>query len=154
MPPCVTMSPSPVPHPSMTAWSSRQYGVLTSDHFWSSSRAASTQGSESGGPPSAVASGNGWHWHERCALTSIYSCLTKPQAHWTLRPNFAITNALHELAKDAVVVTIAHRLSTVRAADVVIYLQDGTVRASGTFDEVSALVPEFARQADLLGLNG
>ncbi len=64
----------------------------------------------------------------------------------------AISDVIAEINQSAVLVVIAHRLSTVRNADVLAYLEDGRVRAVGTFEEVSAQVPEFARQADLLGL--
>ena len=47
---------------------------------------------------------------------------------------------------------IAHRLSTVRNADIVVYLSEGRVMAKGTFDEVRKSVPDFDRQAMLMGL--
>ena len=64
----------------------------------------------------------------------------------------AISAALEEIMKHAAVVLIAHRLSTVRQATVVAYLDRGAVRATGTFDEVTRAVPEFAHQAELLGI--
>jgi ABC-type multidrug transport system fused ATPase/permease subunit len=50
------------------------------------------------------------------------------------------------------VVIIAHRLSTVREADHVYYLEDGKIKASGSFEEVRKISPEFDQQAKLLGL--
>jgi ABC-type multidrug transport system fused ATPase/permease subunit len=47
---------------------------------------------------------------------------------------------------------IAHRLSTVRNADIVVYLSEGKVMATGTFDEVRKAVLDFDRQAKLMGL--
>jgi ABC-type multidrug transport system fused ATPase/permease subunit len=47
---------------------------------------------------------------------------------------------------------IAHRLSTVRDADVVVYMAEGKIITSGTFDEVRNKVPDFDRQAKLMGL--
>ncbi len=47
---------------------------------------------------------------------------------------------------------IAHRLSTVRNADSVIYMDKGKVIAIGSFEEVRAKVPDFDRQAKLMGL--
>jgi ATP-binding cassette subfamily C protein len=47
---------------------------------------------------------------------------------------------------------IAHRLSTVRNADIVVYLSEGIIQATGTFDEVRTAVPDFDRQAKLMGL--
>jgi ABC-type multidrug transport system fused ATPase/permease subunit len=49
-------------------------------------------------------------------------------------------------------VTVAHRLATVRRADQLLYLENGIVVARGSFDEVRAQVPDFDRQASLLGL--
>jgi ATP-binding cassette subfamily C protein len=47
---------------------------------------------------------------------------------------------------------VAHRLSTVRNADQVLYMENGQVLARGTFEEVRFLVPDFNTQADLMGL--
>lgn len=63
-----------------------------------------------------------------------------------------ITAALATLADSVTIVTVAHRLSTVRHADQVGYLSDGQLMALGSFDEVRRSVPQFDRQAHLLGL--
>jgi ABC-type bacteriocin/lantibiotic exporter with double-glycine peptidase domain len=65
---------------------------------------------------------------------------------------FDITQALVGLKNDLTLVTIAHRLSTVQAADVVLYIQNGEVLASGSFEEVREKVKAFDLQANLLGL--
>ena len=49
-------------------------------------------------------------------------------------------------------VVIAHRLSTVRKADKVFYIENGEIKGSGTFDEVRIQAPDFDNQAKLLGL--
>jgi ATP-binding cassette, subfamily B, bacterial PglK len=49
-------------------------------------------------------------------------------------------------------VIIAHRLSTVRNAHQVIYLQEGEIQASGSFEEVRKKVSDFDEQAKLMGL--
>ena len=64
----------------------------------------------------------------------------------------SISEAIHELRGSTTVVMIAHRLSTVRNADIVVYLSEGRVMAMGTFDEVRNTVPDFDRQAMLMGL--
>jgi len=51
----------------------------------------------------------------------------------------------HELATTLVVV--AYRLSTIRLADRVLYLRDGTIRATGTHDELLASEPGYAAMA-------
>ncbi|WDF32393.1 ABC transporter ATP-binding protein [Arthrobacter agilis] len=64
----------------------------------------------------------------------------------------AVTTAIRELHGDVTVITVAHRLSTIRSADIVFFMQDGRIVAQGTFDEVVAAVPDFAHQAQLAGL--
>ena len=63
-----------------------------------------------------------------------------------------ITKTLLELKTEITMITIAHRLSTVRNADRVYYLNNGAIEAQGTFEEVRALVPNFDIQANLMGL--
>jgi ABC-type multidrug transport system fused ATPase/permease subunit len=50
------------------------------------------------------------------------------------------------------IVVIAHRLSTVRNADQVIYLEKGIIQGQGSFENVRIQVPDFERQARLLGV--
>lgn len=63
-----------------------------------------------------------------------------------------IATTLTALKGEVTVVTIAHRLSTVRDSDKVIYLDKGGIVASGTFEEVRVSVPDFDTQAKLMGL--
>lgn len=63
-----------------------------------------------------------------------------------------ISSALFALKGKMTIITIAHRLSTVRFADQVIYMADGSVEAVGTFEEVRKKAPDFDRQAHLMGL--
>ena len=64
----------------------------------------------------------------------------------------SIIATLEQLEGEVTTVTVAHRLATVRRADQLLYLHDGRVVARGTFDEVRDAVPDFDRQASLLGL--
>jgi ABC-type multidrug transport system fused ATPase/permease subunit len=64
----------------------------------------------------------------------------------------AISRAIAELKGDVTVVIIAHRLSTVRDADQVIYIEDGKILSNGSFEEVRKSVPNFDNQAKLMGL--
>lgn len=64
----------------------------------------------------------------------------------------SIIATLEELEGDVTTVMVAHRLATVRRADQVLYLQGGRIVCRGTFDEVREQVPDFDRQASLLGL--
>ncbi len=63
-----------------------------------------------------------------------------------------VSNSLKSLSGSVTVILIAHRLSTVREANIVIYMSQGKVLARGTFEEVRSLVPEFDHQARLMGL--
>jgi len=64
----------------------------------------------------------------------------------------SISAAIHALRGTTTVVIIAHRLSTVRNADKVVYLSKGKVLATGTFEEVRKAVPDFDHQARIMGL--
>ena len=60
--------------------------------------------------------------------------------------------ALSEMRSQTTVLIIAHRLSSLRNADRVLYLNDGRIQADGTFEEVRQLVPDFDTQAKVMGL--
>lgn len=64
----------------------------------------------------------------------------------------AISSSIHLLAGKVTVILIAHRLSTVREANQVVYLESGRVVASGSFNQVRESVPNFDSQAKLMGL--
>jgi len=63
-----------------------------------------------------------------------------------------ITKSISELRGDVSIVTIAHRLSTVRESDRIFYMSDGKILAAGKFDEIRNSVPDFDQQAKLMGL--
>jgi ABC-type multidrug transport system fused ATPase/permease subunit len=63
-----------------------------------------------------------------------------------------ITKNISRLHGQVTVVVIAHRLSTVRDADMVVYMEGGQIVACGEFDEVRARYPNFEKQAKLMGL--
>lgn len=63
-----------------------------------------------------------------------------------------ISEAINSLRGVTTVLMIAHRLTTVRNADIVVYMDHGKVSAIGTFDEVRSIVPNFDLQAKLMGL--
>lgn len=55
-----------------------------------------------------------------------------------------LTQAITALHGEITVILIAHRLSTVRHCDQLVFLKDGRVDAVGTFDEVRDTSPDFA----------
>jgi ABC-type multidrug transport system fused ATPase/permease subunit len=63
-----------------------------------------------------------------------------------------ISESIQLIKGKVTVVMIAHRLSTVRNADLVLYLESGRSEAIGTFDEVRRAIPNFDAQAKLMGL--
>lgn len=63
-----------------------------------------------------------------------------------------ISEAIYALRGSTTVVMIAHRLSTVRDADIVVYMSEGKVLATGSFEQVRASVPDFDQQAKVMGL--
>lgn len=63
-----------------------------------------------------------------------------------------ISEAIFSLRGNVTVLLIAHRLSTVRNADRVIYMEAGKILADGTFQEVRGKIPNFDSQAALMGL--
>jgi ATP-binding cassette subfamily C protein len=64
-----------------------------------------------------------------------------------------VSRALDSLKSEMTILLIAHRLSTVKNADLVVYLHEGRIKAQGSFEAVKALVPDFAQAAELMDLN-
>lgn len=64
----------------------------------------------------------------------------------------AITQMLSELEGEVTTVVVAHRLSTVRHLDKLLYINDGTIEAQGDFHSVLEQSAQFRKQARLMGL--
>ena len=63
-----------------------------------------------------------------------------------------LSKSIRNLKGSTTILVIAHRLSTVRDADQIIYLSQGKVICKGRFNEVRSTVPDFDKQAKLMGL--
>ena len=63
-----------------------------------------------------------------------------------------ITEAIKSLKGKTTIIMIAHRLSSVRNADQVIFMNNGKIESIGTFEEVRKEVSNFDKQANLMGL--
>jgi len=63
-----------------------------------------------------------------------------------------VNEILDRLRGQMTIVLIAHRLSTVKTADKIIYLDKGRVVAEGTFKELQKKVPDFEKAVKLMGL--
>lgn len=61
----------------------------------------------------------------------------------------AVIRAIEQLQGECTVFVVAHRLTTVESADVIIYLDDGQIQTMGNFAQVSASFPSLSRQAGL-----
>ena len=70
--------------------------------------------------------------------------LDEPTSALDAETEAAVVDVLTALHGKVTLVIIAHRLSTVRAADQVIYLEEGRVRAAGTFAQLERRVPTLA----------
>lgn len=64
----------------------------------------------------------------------------------------AVTDTFSSMSGEVTLVIIAHRLATIRHSDQVAYLHEGRLISSGSFSDVRGEVPDFERQAQLLGL--
>jgi ABC-type multidrug transport system fused ATPase/permease subunit len=65
-----------------------------------------------------------------------------------------ISDALRSLHGQLTTVVIAHRLSTVRSCDRILYLDDGKISGIGTFEELDRTNEGFARLVELGSLRG
>lgn len=63
-----------------------------------------------------------------------------------------ISDSINDMRGQITVILIAHRLSTVKNADKVVYLESGKIVSIGSFEEVRRNVPNFEKQASLMGL--
>jgi ABC-type multidrug transport system fused ATPase/permease subunit len=63
-----------------------------------------------------------------------------------------LIEVFENLRGEVTTLTIAHRLSTIRRCDRILYLEDGEMRAEGTFAELNATIPAFAHLVELSDL--
>jgi ABC-type bacteriocin/lantibiotic exporter with double-glycine peptidase domain len=63
-----------------------------------------------------------------------------------------ISQSIESLRGKTTLIFIAHRLSTVRNVDVVVYMSQGKILKTGSFEEVRESIPNFDAQAKLMGL--
>ena len=54
--------------------------------------------------------------------------------------------------KDVTMIVIAHRLSTVKHADKVIYIKSGRIIGEGKFTKLRKAIPDLKKQAKLMGI--
>lgn len=66
---------------------------------------------------------------------------------------YQITNMLNSLKGEKTIIAIAHRLSTLKSCDRLVYLKEGSVVDTGSFDELSARHADFEKLIRLSSLN-
>lgn len=64
-----------------------------------------------------------------------------------------LTDYLEKMKGKLTLIVIAHRLSTVRRADRIIYLQEGEIRGIGDFESLRKNISEFDTQATTMGFS-
>ena len=60
-----------------------------------------------------------------------------------------VMKAIDKIRGDKTIFIVAHRLSTIKKSDVIIYLEEGKVLAVGTFDLLKSTLPQFERLIEL-----
>lgn len=66
---------------------------------------------------------------------------------------YEITRMLNSLKGDKTIIAIAHRLSTLKSCDSLVYLKDGKILDTGSFEELSAKYTNFERMMKLSNIN-
>jgi ABC-type multidrug transport system fused ATPase/permease subunit len=75
--------------------------------------------------------------------------LDEPTSALDAETEHEIMKVVNQLKGIATVFIVAHRLSTIRSVDKVLYIDDGKIVGVGTFDELRNTLPQFARQVEL-----
>jgi ABC-type multidrug transport system fused ATPase/permease subunit len=63
-----------------------------------------------------------------------------------------VSESILKLIGDCTVIFIAHRLSVVRSADMIYYIDKGRIVNQGTFDELRSINADFNNQANFMGI--
>ena len=71
--------------------------------------------------------------------------LDEPTAALDVQTESQVYARFHELTRARMTVLISHRFSTVRMADRILYLADGTIQEEGSHDELLVRGGEYAR---------
>lgn len=61
-------------------------------------------------------------------------------------------NAFRNIGEDVTTITVAHRLSTIRNSDLIVYIANGKILAVGGFEEVRSSISDFDEQANANGI--
>lgn len=75
--------------------------------------------------------------------------LDEPTSSLDGESELEVMKAIDKIRDDKTVFIVAHRLSTIKKSDVIIYLEEGKVLAVGTFDQLKSTLPQFERLIEL-----
>lgn len=67
----------------------------------------------------------------------------EPTVGLDLETEHILQQAIQELAQTATIITVAHRLHTIKHADRILFLSNGTLKAQGTHEELLLNAPEY-----------
>lgn len=74
--------------------------------------------------------------------------LDEPTSSLDLETEQEVMKVIHDVRQGRTAVMVTHRLSTIRNADVILAMRDGTIVESGTHDELMARQGEYRRLVD------
>jgi ABC-type multidrug transport system fused ATPase/permease subunit len=60
-----------------------------------------------------------------------------------------VMEAIHKLGHELTIILIAHRMSTVKACDTIFHIENGAIKAQGTFEELMQTNERFRAMADI-----
>jgi ATP-binding cassette subfamily C protein len=63
-----------------------------------------------------------------------------------------VSESILKLTGECTVIFIAHRLSVVRDADMIYYIDKGKIISRGTFEELRSINTDFNKQANFMGI--
>ena len=70
--------------------------------------------------------------------------LDEPTSFMDARAEYELFERFHQLTKDRTAILISHRLSTVRMADSIYFLENGSIVESGTHDQLVYRAGKYA----------
>ena len=116
---------------------------------------------ENGDDPNLTHFGQEMSGGQKQRLGIVRALLTKPSIIFLDEATSALDSeteqAISELMRSLhgriTFIVIAHRLSTVREADSVLYFEKGKLIGQDKFENLRKSIPEFDKQADILGIN-
>ncbi|MFS0728163.1 thiol reductant ABC exporter subunit CydD [Paenibacillus sp. 1P07SE] len=73
----------------------------------------------------------------------------EPTVGLDLHTERVLQRSIAELSREATMITVAHRLHTIRSADRILFMERGRLLGSGTHDELLSSLPQYAEMVDL-----